>query len=281
MIRFLVLATTVLGFSSVESFAPIQKMPNLARSFQRYQILLLHLASQQQDPPASSDADSPATPSPAAKRGPPSSSLSKSEPSPIDDLKSKIVRVTDNADLILGNILSGEFGKRGEAYVATQVFLVLCILFGDLPVLSDFLNFLCGPVLMAVGAGAVALGIVDMGASLSPWPVPTGDDLITTGIYSKVRHPIYAGLLALMGGFSVATASAPRLLLTGALWYALDLKSDFEEKELIKEYAEYKDYQERCRESSFPKKLLQSCPGQTKTTVDLVTFSKAQEHESD
>lgn len=76
----------------------------------------------------------------------------------------------ETADQILGNVLSGEFGKRGEVYVATQVFLVLCILFGGLPIFGDFLNLLCGPhaVLMAIGVGVCALGFIDMGASCLP-----------------------------------------------------------------------------------------------------------------
>jgi protein-S-isoprenylcysteine O-methyltransferase Ste14 len=166
----------------------------------------------------------------------------------------------DNANQILGNVLNGEFGKRGEAYVVAQVFLTLCILFGGLPVLGNVLNILCGPVLMAIGAGVMALGIIDMGASLSPWPVPTGDDLITDGIFSKVRHPLYSGLLAIMAGFSVATGSAPRLLLTAALWYALDLKSDFEEKQLEKQYAEYKAYREQVPGKFFPQEIIAILP---------------------
>lgn len=47
-----------------------------------------------------------------------------------------------------------------------------------------------------------------------------------------------------MAGFSVATGSAPRLLLTAALFYALDVKSDYEEKELAKEFLEYEAYKE-------------------------------------
>lgn len=166
----------------------------------------------------------------------------------------------DNINSILGNALNGEFGTRGEAYVAAQVFLVLCILFGGIPILGDVLSLLCGPLLMIAGVGVVALGVVDMGSSLSPWPVPSGDDLVTDGIYSQMRHPIYAGLLAIMAGFSVVTGSAPRLLLTAALWYLLDLKSDYEEKQLVKEFAEYESYREEVSGKFFPQEILAILP---------------------
>lgn len=271
MCRFLVLATTVLTISLVEGFVPVHRTLNLVRDFQKFQYSLLRASSATEDssaakpdPPASS---SKAEASSAAKEedevsSTTSKSVSKDESSPFDDIKDKLTVVMDqqNADQILGNILSGEFGQRGEVYVATQVFLVLCILFGGLPVLGDFLNFVCGPVLMAVGAGFCALGLVDMGSSLSPWPVPTGDELVTDGIYSKVRHPLYAGLLAIMAGFSVLTGSAPRLLLTAALWYTLDLKSDYEEKELIKEHAEYEAYQEEVPGKFFPQEIVALLP---------------------
>jgi protein-S-isoprenylcysteine O-methyltransferase Ste14 len=113
---------------------------------------------------------------------------------------------------------------------------------------------------MIAGAAAAILGVVDMGSSLSPWPVPTGDDLVTDGIYSQMRHPIYAGLLAIMAGFSVVTGSAPRLLLTAALWYLLDLKSDYEEKQLVKEFAEYSSYREAVPGKFFPQAILAILP---------------------
>lgn len=229
---FLALSVSMLTFTSVESFSPLTR--TLTNPMQTIQ-----------------------------HSSPPSTLLFMSNaPSPIDEIKVKITKIIDqdNLNSILGNTLNGEFGTRGEAYVAAQVFLVLCILFGGLPILGDVLNLLCGPLLMIAGAAAAILGVVDMGSSLSPWPVPTGDDLVTDGIYSQMRHPIYAGLLAIMAGFSVVTGSAPRLLLTAALWYLLDLKSDYEEKQLVKEFAEYSSYREAVPGKFFPQAILAILP---------------------
>lgn len=264
MPRFSCILATLLTVGVVESFSPIPNLPNLMQSMHNNNMhnisppspasVLLHLSSKE----TTSDPN-PTFPSTSKK----DDSTQKSETSnPMDDMKDKLVAVIneDNANQILGNVLSGEFGKRGEPYVAAQVFLTLCIVFGGLPVFGNLLNILCGPVLMAIGAGVIALGILDMGASLSPWPVPTGDDLITEGIFSKIRHPIYSGLLALMAGFSVATESAPRLLLTAVLWYALDLKSDYEEEQLETQYAEYKAYRENVPGKFFPQEIIAILP---------------------
>lgn len=235
MCRFLVHLTALLAIAPVEGFAPVQRLPALNS---RLYVSTSDSSGAKSDAPA------------------------KASASAFEDIKSKalVAMNQETADQILGNVLSGEFGKRGEVYVATQVFLVLCILFGGLPIFGDFLNLLCGPVLMAIGVGVCALGFIDMGASLSPWPVPTGDDLVTDGIYSKVRHPIYSGLLAIMAGFSVATGSAPRLLLTTALFYALDVKSDYEEKELAKEFSEYEAYKDAVPGKFFPNELVVLLP---------------------
>lgn len=274
MNRFLVLATALLVSTTlVESFSPSPRMPNVVQSFQGWQNSMLRLSTpssadsssdSKPDPPVTVEATPSASSSTTPKYTATTATSTKTEASPLDDIKEKVTGFMNqenfDADAILGNVMNGEFGTRGEVFVATQTFLVLCILFGGLPVIGDALFFLCGPALMLVGAGAIALGIVDMGSSLSPWPVPTGDGLITDGIYSKIRHPIYAGLLAIMAGFSVATGSAPRLLLTAALWYALDLKSNYEEAQLIKEYSKYEDYQESVPGKFFPQEIIAILP---------------------
>jgi protein-S-isoprenylcysteine O-methyltransferase Ste14 len=77
----------------------------------------------------------------------------------------------------------------------------------------------------------------DLGSeSLSPFPSPPkGAALKMDGIYSQMRHPMYTGLLMVMAGLSIASNSADRLLLTGLLWYLLEVKADKEEGECCME----------------------------------------------
>lgn len=141
--------------------------------------------------------------------------------------------ISKNKDQIISNLVDGEFGSRGEIYVAAQFGLILCIALGGIPVVGDFLMLLLGPGLLVAGVAAIILGVTGLGGSLSPWPVPNqGTSLVIDGIYEQMRHPIYAGLLASGAGLSIVTGSATRLFLTALLWYVLDLKTAYEEDEM-------------------------------------------------
>ena len=117
-----------------------------------------------------------------------------------------------------------------------------------MPLVGDALFSVLGPLFVLTGLVLVYKSAADLDDNLSPWPVPTRSErgsLVSEGIYSYVRHPMYAGLLLGMVGLSLATDSASRLLLTLALYLVLDAKSDFEEIKLAETYGEdYADYRE-------------------------------------
>lgn len=93
------------------------------------------------------------------------------------------------------------------------------------------LNCSGGPALLLGGTVVSFKALGDLGIdSLSPFPSPPrGSALKTEGIYGQMRHPMYTGLLMFMLGLSIATNNADRLLLTGLLWYLLEVKSEKEE----------------------------------------------------
>ena len=66
---------------------------------------------------------------------------------------------------------------------------------------------------------------------------------------------MYAGLLASVTGFSVWTGSVDRLLLVALLWFTLEVKSDYEERELAKVYDEYDEYKQRVVGKFLPRVL--------------------------
>jgi protein-S-isoprenylcysteine O-methyltransferase Ste14 len=175
-----------------------------------------------------------------------------------------ISSLTDNAEKILANTKEGEFGQRGEVYVAAQFGLLFCILIGGVPFFGDLLKFLLGPELFLIGFAAIFLSATGLGGGLTPFPVPvesSEEGLVSDGIYGQVRHPMYAGLLASCAGFSIFTGSATRLLLTALLIYVLDVKSNFEEDGLIKKYpVEYAAYMKEVEGKFFPQKLLDELP---------------------
>ncbi|KAH8085643.1 isoprenylcysteine carboxyl methyltransferase [Aureococcus anophagefferens] len=65
---------------------------------------------------------------------------------------------------------------------------------------------------------------------------------LANGVFALSRHPIYAGLVVASAGFSVATVSFQRALVTGMLFLLLDSKSEYEEKKLREVHPAYRAY---------------------------------------
>jgi protein-S-isoprenylcysteine O-methyltransferase Ste14 len=161
-------------------------------------------------------------------------------------------------DNVMGD---GKFGERGEAYFAAQAALMLCVVLGGVPLVGDFLMLLLGPGLLLAGLGVSVVSVKDLGSSLSPWPKPAESaELKTDGLYAYVRHPMYAGVLAACAGLGIVTGSATRLLLTAVLLYVLDVKSDYEEAQLVEAYPGYKAYQAKVTNKFFPQEVLDQMP---------------------
>lgn len=166
--------------------------------------------------------------------------------------------ISDIASAITDNLKDGELGSRGEVYFVLQLVLVFCILFGTVPIIGDAISFIFGPGLILLGGSVAAIGAVELGTNLTPWPSPPKDgSLVTDGlVFSELRHPIYAGLLFLMFGLSMWSGSAMRVLLSAALWALLDFKSDLEEKELVEKFGtDYVIYREKVQGKFIPQRL--------------------------
>ena len=107
----------------------------------------------------------------------------------------------------------------------------------------DWIRWL-GAILIAAGAGTVVWGVRSLGPSLTPGiePLPTGQ-LITTGPYAHVRHPIYSGAVLLLTGYALSwsnwTLAAVVALVT---WVYFEAKAKAEERWLIQRFPEYQGY---------------------------------------
>jgi protein-S-isoprenylcysteine O-methyltransferase Ste14 len=170
----------------------------------------------------------------------------------------KILESLPSADTIRDNIMNGKFGERGEQYVIAQFSLFLFIAIGNVPFIGDTITTFLAPLLIISGLFAVYKSAADLRDNLSPWPVPTDPEsgrgsLVNTGIYAYVRHPMYTGVLLGMAGLSIITDSVARMVLTCALYYVLDVKSDYEEEKLGEIYGEeYRKYQQDVKGKFFP-----------------------------
>jgi len=162
--------------------------------------------------------------------------------------------IKDGSQTLFGNFLAGEWLTRGEVFGAVQVVFAFALL-QDSRFLDDLSSFAFGPLALFSGMAISAKSAMDLGVtnlSLWPRPVPEGT-LKTEGLYSVVRHPVYAGLLLASLGWSGATHSPARFALTVALAVFLDKKLEVEEQYLEDQYTEYAKYKEEVPFKIVPK----------------------------
>ncbi|MCK9409424.1 MAG: isoprenylcysteine carboxylmethyltransferase family protein [Bacteriovoracaceae bacterium] len=74
-------------------------------------------------------------------------------------------------------------------------------------------------------------------------PIPKQDaELITSGIYKFIRHPMYLSVLLLMLPFVITTLDRLSLSLYFLLFATLIKKLQFEERLLLQKFPSYSDY---------------------------------------
>ena len=137
--------------------------------------------------------------------------------------------------------------SRGYFYVAVQ-FLLIALLFTaprqaePYGAISDLIGIV-GVGVIALGAIILVTSFVRLGKSLTANPVPKDDGvLVTSGLYGRVRHPIYFGLLVLAFGGVLDAGWWPQIIIALMLYFLLNIKAQFEEDLLRQKYPEYKAY---------------------------------------
>jgi len=161
-----------------------------------------------------------------------------------------------------GNINPGEREDRGNRWVLAA-FGVLGLLNGWLPAYTDRHEIwtLDGDTLRWIGV-AVFLA----SGALRLWPVyvlgdrfsglvaiQTGHRLLTTGIYSLIRHPSYLGMLLNSLGWSLAFRSSAGVLVTALIVPPLLARISAEERLLRIQFgAEYDAYRARTTARMIP-----------------------------
>lgn len=69
-------------------------------------------------------------------------------------------------------------------------------------------------------------------------------ELVNSGIYSQIRHPLYLGLLAIFLGYFLVSGTVGALIHLGCLIVYLPIGIHFEEKNLLAEFGDhYRNYQ--------------------------------------
>jgi protein-S-isoprenylcysteine O-methyltransferase Ste14 len=154
----------------------------------------------------------------------------------------KPVTVESMEDLLQELVDPQKFGTRGELWFFAQMVLIALIAFppGGIRQIVDVL----GGCFLVFGLAFIALGGLNLGQNLTPVPKPRDVHfLVTDGIYSVVRHPMYGGIILCGLGLSLSSGDEARLALTALTFYVLDQKATVEEEYLEEKYLEeYKEY---------------------------------------
>jgi protein-S-isoprenylcysteine O-methyltransferase Ste14 len=101
-----------------------------------------------------------------------------------------------------------------------------------------------GAPLVAAGVAMAMWGVRSLGRSLTPGTEPLPDaPLVTSGAYAHSRHPIYAGIVLLLAGYTLAWSNWSLALVVWvvALKY-FGAKAKVEERWLVRRYGLYESY---------------------------------------
>jgi protein-S-isoprenylcysteine O-methyltransferase Ste14 len=170
------------------------------------------------------------------------------------NIKSKEYRqnVVDRLVLIYQSLLknsnNNDINKSGEGWLISQLLLITIIVLGVHPLVRFFIR-LSGWSFLLVGWYLMLGGIWNLGENITIYSAPTDKNvLITNGVYSKCRHPIYGGLILSCLGISIACNSVDKAIVSCVLALVMDKKADMEEEFLVSRYPfAYVTYMEKTR----------------------------------
>jgi protein-S-isoprenylcysteine O-methyltransferase Ste14 len=143
-------------------------------------------------------------------------------------------------------------GLRGEYWVIAQGVLLFCfaILPNEQPSFINIdlpvWNYVSLGLTVVFGVGAMILlgrSLFDLGQNLTPLPHPRDDgQLVQTGSYSLMRHPLYSGVILLAFTYASWQMSWVHFLGSIALLIFFDAKARKEEVWLTEKFPAYSTY---------------------------------------
>ena len=110
--------------------------------------------------------------------------------------------------------------RRDYLFVGAQLLLFLAFLLTiDARAPSLVWPDLVGLFLLVAGGLLILVAILQLRTTLSPFPTPVaGGRLVTGGVFSVARHPIYAGILIMGLGYFLYSLSGLHMVLTVYHW---------------------------------------------------------------
>ena len=135
---------------------------------------------------------------------------------------------------------------KGYLFVAAQFALLAALILIPSTKGTIASTYIGGVLLIAPGLILLYFAVKNLGRSLTANPVPKEDvQLVESGVYKFVRHPIYSGLLLAGLGTVVQAMDINKAYIWAALLIVLNFKAAWEEKLLAKKYSTYSEYMKR------------------------------------
>lgn len=143
----------------------------------------------------------------------------------------------------------------GVGFVVIQAILLVVLFFGPVRlnageacgVQNTLLQWI-GYAIFSLGIGIALIAAFHLGKNLTPLPRPKENaELVQTGLYRLVRHPIYFGVIVLALGWGLIQQTMLVWVYVLILIIFFDIKSHKEEKWLTERFSNYKEYQGRVR----------------------------------
>ena len=141
---------------------------------------------------------------------------------------------------------------RGGGWVVAQFALIVLVMAAvvippEWPSGARGILSVVGAVIAVAGAAVAVLSARALGGALTPFPRPVeGAELVESGPYGVVRHPVYSGGILFFAGWSLY-AGLVALVLTSVLAVLWAGKTAVEERHLRDVYPAYADYATRVR----------------------------------
>lgn len=96
---------------------------------------------------------------------------------------------------------------------------------------------------VAFGILMILISMLQLNKNLSPFPSPKKQsELITSGLFKNIRHPIYSGIIITAIFLALYFNSGYKILISLLLLLLFYHKSEYEEKKLLEKFPEYERY---------------------------------------
>ncbi len=140
--------------------------------------------------------------------------------------------------------------SKNEFLLVISQFIIIALhlikfnLFNQKLIQGEFLTiFYISNFLITLALIIIVFSAKDLGKSLSPMPRPKENSkLITSGIYSFFRHPMYYSLIIISFSFFLKSLTIYSLILSILLTFIISNKIKIEEKYLTKKFDNYTLY---------------------------------------